>query len=102
MAEEISSQEVEVLCLEKRRFILQSDQMSDNRDLLEYYKNEHSKKPLRIIGLNFCEQMASGLTFTMKEVQEALDSSTELGNHCNNQLPQDVASTPAFSGSPGG
>ncbi|KAM7320080.1 hypothetical protein ACRRTK_020523 [Alexandromys fortis] len=63
MGEEIASREVEVLCLEKRWFILQSDQMSDHPDLLEYYKNEHSKKPLRIIRLNFCEQMASGLTF---------------------------------------
>lgn len=63
MAEEIASREVEVLSLEKRPFILQSDRMSDHPDLLEHYKNEHSKKPLQIISLNFCEQMASGLTF---------------------------------------
>ncbi|OBS69830.1 hypothetical protein A6R68_01628 [Neotoma lepida] len=43
--------------------------MSGNPDILEYYKNEHSKKPLRIINLNFCEQVGTSLTFNKKELQ---------------------------------
>ena len=42
--------------------------MSGDPDVLEYYKNDHSKKPLRIINLNFCEQVDAGLTFNKKEL----------------------------------
>lgn len=45
--------------------------MSGDPDVLEYYKNEHSKKPLRIINLNFCEQVDAGLTFNKKELQDS-------------------------------
>ncbi|ERE71968.1 GRB2-associated-binding protein 2 [Cricetulus griseus] len=45
--------------------------MSGNPDVLKYYKNEHSKKPLRIINLNFCEQVDVGLTFSKKELQQS-------------------------------
>ncbi|OBS73553.1 hypothetical protein A6R68_15909 [Neotoma lepida] len=40
--------------------------MSGNPDVLKYYKNEHSNKPLQIINLNFCEQVDIGLTFKKK------------------------------------
>ena len=39
----------------KRWFVLRSGRMSGDPDVLEYYKNDHSKKPLRVINLNFCE-----------------------------------------------
>ncbi|OBS73707.1 hypothetical protein A6R68_15755, partial [Neotoma lepida] len=55
----------------KRWFILRSGRMSGDPDVLEYYKNEHSKKPLRIINLNFCEQVDAGLTFNKKELQDS-------------------------------
>lgn len=45
--------------------------MSGDPDVLEYYKNEHSKKPLRIINLNSCEQVDAGLTFNKKELQDS-------------------------------
>ncbi|XP_023611694.1 LOW QUALITY PROTEIN: GRB2-associated-binding protein 2 [Myotis lucifugus] len=45
--------------------------MSGDPDVLEYYKNDHSKKPLRIINLNFCEQVDAGLTFNKKELQDS-------------------------------
>lgn len=45
--------------------------MSGDPDVLEYYKNEHSKKPLRIINLNLCEQVDAGLTFNKKELQDS-------------------------------
>lgn len=45
--------------------------MSGDPDVLEYYKNDHSKKPLRIINLNFCEQVDAGLTFNRKELQDS-------------------------------
>ncbi|OBS71599.1 hypothetical protein A6R68_13824 [Neotoma lepida] len=55
----------------KHWFILQRGRMSGNLDILEYFKNEHSKKPLQIINLNFCEQVDVGLTFNKKELQES-------------------------------
>ncbi|ERE71004.1 GRB2-associated-binding protein 2 [Cricetulus griseus] len=51
-------------------FILWSGKMSGDPDVLEYYKNEHSKKPLQIINLNFCMQLDVGLTFNKKEPQK--------------------------------
>uniref|UniRef100_A0ACB8FFB5 GRB2-associated-binding protein 2 n=1 Tax=Sphaerodactylus townsendi TaxID=933632 RepID=A0ACB8FFB5_9SAUR len=45
--------------------------MSGDPDVLEYYKNDHSKKPLRVINLNFCEQVDAGLTFNKKELHDS-------------------------------
>ncbi|EGW00121.1 GRB2-associated-binding protein 2 [Cricetulus griseus] len=56
---------------EKHWFILQSSQMSGDPEVLEYYTNEHSEKPLRIINLNFCKQVDEGLTFNKKELQKS-------------------------------
>ncbi|XP_040592693.1 GRB2-associated-binding protein 2-like [Mesocricetus auratus] len=53
----------------KRWFILRSGRMNGDPYVLEYYKNKHSKKPLRIINLNLCEQVDTGLTFNKKELQ---------------------------------
>ncbi|KAK1163041.1 GRB2-associated-binding protein 3-like [Acipenser oxyrinchus oxyrinchus] len=38
----------------KRWFVLRRGRMSGNPDVLEYYRNKHSKKPLRVIDLNEC------------------------------------------------
>ncbi|KAM8750111.1 GRB2-associated-binding protein 2-like [Rhynchonycteris naso] len=54
-------------------FILRSGRMGGNPDVLEYYKNDQSKKPLRIIDLNFCEQVDAGLTLTFRK-KELKDS----------------------------
>ncbi|XP_028977953.1 GRB2-associated-binding protein 2 isoform X2 [Esox lucius] len=53
----------------KRWFVLRSGRMSGDPDVLEYYKNDHSKKPLRVIDLHCCEQVDAGLTFKRKEFQ---------------------------------
>ncbi|XP_075054718.1 GRB2-associated-binding protein 2 [Mixophyes fleayi] len=55
----------------KRWFILRSGRMSGDPDVLEYYKNDHSKKPIRVINLGCCEQVDSGLTFNKKELQDS-------------------------------
>ncbi|ERE66027.1 GRB2-associated-binding protein 2 [Cricetulus griseus] len=55
----------------KRWFILRNGKMNGEPDVLEYYKNEHSKKPLRIINLNFCMQLDVVLTFNKKEPQRS-------------------------------
>ncbi|XP_078514618.1 GRB2-associated-binding protein 2 isoform X1 [Lissotriton helveticus] len=55
----------------KRWFILRSGRMSGDPDVLEYYKNDHTKKPIRVINLSFCEQVDSGLTFNKKELQDS-------------------------------
>ncbi|KAH0510433.1 GRB2-associated-binding protein 2 [Microtus ochrogaster] len=55
--------------------------MSGNLDVLEYYESEHSKKPLWIINLNFCEQVASGLTFNTKELQDSFVFDIKTSEH---------------------
>ncbi|MGH0149447.1 UNVERIFIED_CONTAM: hypothetical protein FKN15_061435, partial [Acipenser sinensis] len=55
----------------KRWFILRSGRMSGDPDVLEYYKNDHSKKPIRVIDLHCCEQVDAGLTFKRKEFQDS-------------------------------
>ncbi|XP_064880224.1 GRB2-associated-binding protein 2 isoform X2 [Oncorhynchus nerka] len=45
--------------------------MSGDPDVLEYYKNDRSKKPIRIIDLHCCEQVDAGLTFKRKEFQDS-------------------------------
>ncbi|XP_074864121.1 GRB2-associated-binding protein 3 isoform X2 [Carettochelys insculpta] len=54
----------------KRWFVLRRGRMSGNPDVLEYYRNNHSKKPIRIIDLNECEVLKhSGPNFIRKEFQ---------------------------------
>ncbi len=45
--------------------------MSGDPDVLEYYKSDHAKKPIRIIDLHCCEQVDAGLTFKRKEFQDS-------------------------------
>ncbi|OBS59571.1 hypothetical protein A6R68_09305, partial [Neotoma lepida] len=58
----------------------QNSQMSGNADVLEYYKNEHSKKPLWIINLN-CEQVDTGLTFNKKELHDNFVFDIKISEH---------------------
>lgn len=39
--------------------------------MLEYYKNDHTKKPIRVIDLNLCEQVDAGLTFNKKDLEHS-------------------------------
>ncbi|XP_078532996.1 GRB2-associated-binding protein 1 isoform X1 [Lissotriton helveticus] len=55
----------------KRWFILRSGRLTGDPDVLEYYKNDHTKKPIRIIDLNLCEQVDAGLTFNKKEFENS-------------------------------
>uniref|UniRef100_A0A1A8ISE7 GRB2-associated binding protein 1 n=2 Tax=Nothobranchius kuhntae TaxID=321403 RepID=A0A1A8ISE7_NOTKU len=51
----------------KRWFVLRSGRLTGDPDVLEYYKNDHAKKPIRVIDLNLCDQVDAGLTFKRKE-----------------------------------
>ncbi|XP_055499548.1 GRB2-associated-binding protein 3 [Leucoraja erinacea] len=53
----------------KRWFVLRSGRLSGNPDVLEYYKNHHSKKPLRMINLTECNNIEAGLKLRKKEFQ---------------------------------
>ncbi|XP_023663009.1 GRB2-associated-binding protein 2 isoform X1 [Paramormyrops kingsleyae] len=55
----------------KRWFVLRSGRMSGDLNALEYYKNDHSKKPIRVIDLDCCEQVDAGLTFKRKDFQDS-------------------------------
>ncbi|XP_061916974.1 GRB2-associated-binding protein 2 isoform X1 [Entelurus aequoreus] len=55
----------------RRWFILRSGRMSGDADVLEYYKNQHAKKPIRVIDLHACQQVDAGLTFKRKEFQDS-------------------------------
>ncbi|XP_042572430.1 GRB2-associated-binding protein 1 isoform X5 [Cyprinus carpio] len=45
--------------------------MTGDPDILEYYKNDHAKKPIRVIDLNLCEQVDAGLTFNKKDLEHS-------------------------------
>ncbi|XP_029106110.1 GRB2-associated-binding protein 1-like isoform X2 [Scleropages formosus] len=55
----------------KRWFVLRSGRLTGDPDVLEYYKNDHAKKPIRVIDLNLCEQVDAGLTFNKKELEHS-------------------------------
>ncbi|XP_077135377.1 GRB2-associated-binding protein 1 isoform X1 [Ranitomeya variabilis] len=55
----------------RRWFILRSGRLTGDPDVLEYYKNDHAKKPIRIIDLNLCEQVDAGLVFPKKEFEHS-------------------------------
>ncbi|XP_029003850.1 GRB2-associated-binding protein 1 isoform X7 [Betta splendens] len=55
----------------KRWFVLRSGRMTGDPDVLEYYKNDHAKKPIRVIDLNLCEQVDAGLTFNKKDLEHS-------------------------------
>ncbi|KAG8518390.1 GRB2-associated-binding protein 1, partial [Galemys pyrenaicus] len=63
---------VSVMMAWKRRwFVLRSGRLTGDPDVLEYYKNNHAKKPIRIIDLNLCQQVDAGLTFNKKEFENS-------------------------------
>lgn len=51
--------------------MLRSGRLTGDPDVLEYYKNDHAKKPIRIIDLNLCQQVDAGLTFNKKEFENS-------------------------------
>ncbi|XP_007253786.3 GRB2-associated-binding protein 1 isoform X5 [Astyanax mexicanus] len=55
----------------KRWFVLRSGRLTGDPDVLEYYKNDHVKKPIRVIDLNLCEQVDAGLTFNKKDLEHS-------------------------------
>ncbi|XP_053316980.1 GRB2-associated-binding protein 1 isoform X2 [Spea bombifrons] len=55
----------------RRWFVLRSGRLTGDPDVLEYYKNDHAKKPIRIIDLNLCEQVDAGLEFNKKEFENS-------------------------------
>ncbi|XP_051784116.1 GRB2-associated-binding protein 1 isoform X3 [Erpetoichthys calabaricus] len=55
----------------KRWFVLRSGRMTGDPDVLEYYKNDHTKKPIRVIDLNLCDQVDAGLTFNKKDLENS-------------------------------
>ncbi|XP_047220965.1 GRB2-associated-binding protein 1 isoform X12 [Girardinichthys multiradiatus] len=55
----------------KRWFILRSGRMTGDPDVLEYYKNDSAKKPIRVIDLNLCQQVDAGLTFRKKDLEHS-------------------------------
>lgn len=41
----------------RRWFVLRSGRLSGEPDVLQYYKNQQSRRPIRTINLNLCEQV---------------------------------------------
>ncbi|XP_069044987.1 GRB2-associated-binding protein 1 isoform X2 [Lepisosteus oculatus] len=62
---------LEVKAWKKRWFVLRSGRLTGDPDVLEYYKNDHAKKPIRVIDLNLCEQVDAGLTFNKKDLEHS-------------------------------
>ncbi|KAI3376079.1 hypothetical protein L3Q82_016606 [Scortum barcoo] len=55
----------------RRWFVLRSGRLSGEPDVLQYYKNPQSRRPIRTINLNMCEQVDAGLSFTKKELESS-------------------------------
>ncbi|XP_077357430.1 GRB2-associated-binding protein 1-like isoform X2 [Festucalex cinctus] len=55
----------------RRWFVLRSGRLSGEPNVLQYYKNPHSRRPIRTINLNLCEQVDAGLSFTKKELEKS-------------------------------
>uniref|UniRef100_A0A3B5QKW8 GRB2-associated binding protein 1 n=1 Tax=Xiphophorus maculatus TaxID=8083 RepID=A0A3B5QKW8_XIPMA len=45
--------------------------MTGDPDVLEYYKNDTAKKPIRVIDLNLCQQVDAGLSFRKKDLENS-------------------------------
>ncbi|XP_061524791.1 GRB2-associated-binding protein 1-like isoform X3 [Phycodurus eques] len=68
----------QIICLrdvpqawKRRWFVLRSGRLSGEPHVLQYYKNPHSRRPIRTIDLNLCEQVDAGLWFTKKELEKS-------------------------------
>ncbi|XP_076019261.1 GRB2-associated-binding protein 1-like isoform X2 [Genypterus blacodes] len=55
----------------RRWFMLRSGRLSGEPDVLQYYKNQQSRRPIGTINLNLCEQVDAGLSFTKKELENS-------------------------------
>ncbi|CAG5929423.1 unnamed protein product [Menidia menidia] len=55
----------------RRWFVLRSGRLSGEPDVLQYYKNQQSRQPIRTINLSLCEQVDAGLSFTKKELESS-------------------------------
>ncbi|KAF7229692.1 GRB2-associated-binding protein 1 isoform X1 [Nothobranchius furzeri] len=55
----------------RRWFVLRSGRLSGEPDVLQYYKNQNSRRPIGTINLNLCEQVDAGLSFTKKELESS-------------------------------
>uniref|UniRef100_UPI003AAF8AE9 GRB2-associated-binding protein 1-like n=1 Tax=Centroberyx gerrardi TaxID=166262 RepID=UPI003AAF8AE9 len=53
----------------RRWFVLRSGRLSGEPDVLQYYKHQQARRPIRSINLNLCEQVDAGLSFTKKELE---------------------------------
>ncbi|KAM9818576.1 GRB2-associated-binding protein 1 isoform 3-T4 [Syngnathus typhle] len=62
---------LQIQAWKKRWFMLRSGRLTGDPDVLEYYKNDHAKKPIRVIDLNLCEQVDAGLTFNKKDLEHS-------------------------------
>ncbi|XP_023821944.1 GRB2-associated-binding protein 1 isoform X1 [Oryzias latipes] len=55
----------------RRWFVLRSGRLTGDPDVLQYYKNQQSRQPIKTINLNLCEQVDAGLSFTKKELESS-------------------------------
>ncbi|ERE67316.1 GRB2-associated-binding protein 2 [Cricetulus griseus] len=69
--------------------------MNGDPDVLEYYKNKHSKKPLQIIKLNFCKQLDYCHSISTQSITNT-DSRDSEENYVPMQNP--MSSSPVPSG----
>ncbi|XP_068164647.1 GRB2-associated-binding protein 1-like isoform X5 [Antennarius striatus] len=51
----------------RRWFVLRSGRLSGEPDVLQYYKSQHARRPIRTINLDLCQQVDAGLSFPQQE-----------------------------------
>ncbi|XP_047428953.1 GRB2-associated-binding protein 1-like isoform X2 [Mugil cephalus] len=55
----------------KRWFVLRSGRLTGEPDVLQYYKNQQSRNPIRTINMNLCEQVDAGMSFTKRGLESS-------------------------------
>uniref|UniRef100_G3Q4L3 PH domain-containing protein n=1 Tax=Gasterosteus aculeatus TaxID=69293 RepID=G3Q4L3_GASAC len=55
----------------RRWFVLRSGRLSGEPDVLQYFKSQQTRRPIRTINLSLCEQVDAGLSFTKKELESS-------------------------------
>ncbi|EGV93570.1 GRB2-associated-binding protein 2 [Cricetulus griseus] len=95
-----SLEKVGVLCLEEMLVYPVGRQMSCDSDVLEYYKNQHSKKPLQIINLNFSSHTFNSSSSRYCSSISNTDSGDSEENYVPMQNPMSLSPVPSGTNNP--
>ncbi|KAF3837469.1 hypothetical protein F7725_004933 [Dissostichus mawsoni] len=77
----------------RRWFVLRSGRLSGEPDVLQYYKNQQSRRPIRTINLHLCEQLESSFVFDLRTEERVWYLVSESEEDMNRWVPPLGSST---------